>query len=57
MIGLVKNARSISFRNKSRIEENSMDLKIAAVIGVLAACIVVCYARYKSSDFTDAGEI
>ena len=57
MIGLVKNARSISFRNKSRIEENSMDLKIVAVIGVLAACIVVCYARYKSSDFTDAGEI
>ena len=36
-----------------------MDLKIVAVIGVLAACIVVCYARYcnKSSDFSDTGEI
>ena len=37
-------------------ELNSMDLKKVAVIGVLAVCMVVCHAHYKSSDFTDAGE-
>ena len=33
-----------------------MDLKKVIVIGVLAVCVVVCHAHYKSSDFTDAGE-
>ena len=31
-------------------------MRTALLIGVLAACLVVSYARYKSSDFTDAGE-
>ena len=31
-------------------------MRTVLLIGMLAACLVVCYARYKSSDFTDAGE-
>lgn len=32
-------------------------MKTAPLIGVLVACLAVAYARYKSSDFTDAGDL
>ena len=31
-------------------------MNTALIIGLLAACLAVSYARYKSSDCTDAGE-
>ena len=35
-------------------KESSM--RTILLVGMLAACMAVCYARYKTSDFTDAGE-
>ena len=31
-------------------------MKTVLLLGVLAACLVLTYARYKSTDFTDTGE-
>ena len=31
-------------------------MRTVLLLGVLAACLVVTYARYKSTDFTHAGE-
>jgi hypothetical protein len=31
-------------------------MKTFLLVGMLAACLAICCARYKTSDFTDAGE-
>ena len=31
-------------------------MKTVLLVGVLAACLAICCARYKTSDFTDAGK-
>ena len=43
-------------QRKKKTTKNNQTMRTYLLIALFAACLAISFARYKSSDFTDAGE-
>lgn len=53
---LVLSRQPATQSSTDQLSSEKQSMKTVLLVGMLAACLSLCYARYKTSDFTDAGE-